>query len=235
MSKKKSDFFWTSYADLMTSLFFIMLVLFVLIIVVMKNDQIKLKKDNISLKHKLKVFELVDENIKPLKDDSTLFIYEKKYKRFKLAFDVKFRFDKSNLSNSNHIYNANLTHINVYNAGVKLKKIIDRLYNERQSNEILKNISYVVVIAGYASKGKGGDSENYNYQLSYKRALSLRDFWKERNINFEEKKYKELVDLQISGNGWGGIGRLPLEENNQRFLIQIFPKIGDVNEIISEK
>ena len=33
MKKQKESFFWTSYADLMTSLFFIMLVLFVLVIV----------------------------------------------------------------------------------------------------------------------------------------------------------------------------------------------------------
>ena len=32
MSQKKESFFWTSYSDLMTSLFFIMLVLFILVI-----------------------------------------------------------------------------------------------------------------------------------------------------------------------------------------------------------
>ena len=231
MSKKKSDFFWASYADLMTSLFFIMLVLFVLIIVVMKNDQLKLKKDNISLKHKLKVFDLVDKNIKPLKEDKNLFVYEKKYKRFKLAFDVKFNENKDNLSDPTQISNAFYTQKKVFSAGMKLKMIIDNLYKEQQTNDTLKNISYVVVIAGYASKTGG---ENENYQLSYRRALSLRDFWKNRFIDFEESKYKDLVDLQIAGNGWGGIGRTEIEENNQRFLIQIFPKIGDINESITE-
>ena len=33
--KQKESFFWTSYSDLMTSLFFIMLVLFVLVIVLL--------------------------------------------------------------------------------------------------------------------------------------------------------------------------------------------------------
>ena len=37
MKNKKESYFWTSYSDLMTSLFFVMLVLFVLIIVVLHN------------------------------------------------------------------------------------------------------------------------------------------------------------------------------------------------------
>ena len=35
MSQKKESFFWTSYSDLMTSLFFIMPVLFILVIVLL--------------------------------------------------------------------------------------------------------------------------------------------------------------------------------------------------------
>jgi len=39
MSKRSNDFFWLSYADLMTSLFFIMLVLFALVFSIMKYQQ----------------------------------------------------------------------------------------------------------------------------------------------------------------------------------------------------
>ena len=35
MAGKKESFFWTSYSDLMTSLFFIMLTLFILVIVLL--------------------------------------------------------------------------------------------------------------------------------------------------------------------------------------------------------
>ncbi len=35
MAQRKESFFWTSYSDLMTSLFFVMLVLFVLVIVLL--------------------------------------------------------------------------------------------------------------------------------------------------------------------------------------------------------
>ena len=37
MKKSKESFFWTSYSDLMTSLFIIMLVLFVLVIVLLNK------------------------------------------------------------------------------------------------------------------------------------------------------------------------------------------------------
>ena len=40
--KKSSDFFWVSFADLMTSLFFIMLVLFVLTVVYLRVEQNKI-------------------------------------------------------------------------------------------------------------------------------------------------------------------------------------------------
>jgi outer membrane protein OmpA-like peptidoglycan-associated protein len=230
MSKKKTDFFWASYSDLMTSLFFIMLVLFVLVIVVMKNNQLDLEESEAELKRKLKIFDLVDKNIQPLKKDTSLFVYEKKYKRFKLAFDVKFNLNKDNLSDPNQIKNPYLTQNKIIDAGKKLKKIIDNLNKERKLNNELKNISYVLVIAGYASSI---GEENPNYQLSYRRALSLRDFWKNNNIDFEKSKYSELIDLQIAGNGEGGIGRTLIDENNQRFLIQIFPKIGDINELMN--
>jgi outer membrane protein OmpA-like peptidoglycan-associated protein len=228
MSKKKNDFFWASYADMMTSLFFIMLVLFVLIIVVLKKEQNQTELEKKELEKRLQVFDLVDKNIKPLKEDTILFAYEKEYKRFKLAFDVKFIISKDNLSDPSQIYNALFTQQKIIEAGKKLKTIIDNLNTEKRSNSALKNISYVVVIAGYASRN---GEENSNYQLSYRRALSLRDFWKNNGIDFEDNQYSELVDLQIAGNGWGGIGRTSLEDNNQRFLIQIFPKIGDINEL----
>jgi hypothetical protein len=42
-----------------------------------------------------------------------------------------------------------------------------------------------------------------------------------------------LIDVQITGNGWGGVGRFKIDpplyvedRKNQRFIIQIVPKIG---------
>ena len=219
MSSKKSDFFWPSYTDLMTSLFFIMLVLYVLTYVRL-NTTIKLQKD------KLSIIEAVEENLKPLKKDTTLFRYEEQYKRFKLAFDVKFLPDKSQL-NDRELENYQPTVFNINKAGNKLQSVIKELKKAKDLNPKLKNVSYIIVIAGYASYSNNGD-ENYNYLLSYQRALNLRNYWRSLGIDFEAKEYNDLIDLQISGNGWGGIGRLNDNAANQRFLIQIFPKIGDI-------
>src|SRR5690349_13311515 len=90
MKNSNHDSFWPSYTDLMTSLFFIMLVLFLLV-------YIKQSKEIENLEHKLEIITAVEENLKPLKSDSLLFTYEEKYKRFKLAFDVQFVTDKSEI------------------------------------------------------------------------------------------------------------------------------------------
>jgi outer membrane protein OmpA-like peptidoglycan-associated protein len=217
MKKNKTDSFWPSYTDLMTSLFFIMLVLYVLTYVRL-NTTIKLQKE------KLAIIEAVEENLKPLKSDASLFVYEKAYKRFKLSFDVKFNNNKSSI-NEAELVNYTFTVDKIDKAGVKLKSIIDKLNKAKNDNEKLKNVSYILVIAGYASRT---GEEYHNYELSYQRALSLRNYWHSKGIDFESYEYKELIDLQISGNGWGGVGRENNDENNQRFLIQIFPKIGDI-------
>ena len=77
MKSKQENSFWPSYTDLMTSLFFIMLVLYVLTYVRLSST-IKLQKE------KLAIIETVEENLKPLKKDKSLFVYDEKYKRFKL-------------------------------------------------------------------------------------------------------------------------------------------------------
>lgn len=217
MNSKKTDFFWPSYTDLMTSLFFIMLVLFVLVFA-KQSRQIK------DLERQLAIVNAVDENLKPLKSDTSLFTYEENYKRFKLSFDVKFYPDKYKISESD-LENFSLTIDNIDKAGLKLKSIIDGLKKSKESDAKLKDVSYILVIAGYASKT---GEENHNYELSYQRALSLRNYWRTKGIDFESSVYNNLIDLQLSGNGWGGVGRQSNEEDNQRFLIQIFPKIGDI-------
>ena len=217
MKSEKNNAFWPSYTDLMTSLFFIMLVLFVLVF----TKQQKQIKD---LERQLAIVNAVDENLRPLKSDSTLFRYEEEYKRFKLSFDVKFEVDKYNI-NSGDLENYSATVNNVDNAGIKLKSVIQSLKKSKDSDVKMKDVSYILVIAGYASKT---GEEYHNYELSYRRALGLRNYWRSKGIDFEAAEFNNLIDLQISGNGWGGLGRSTKDQDNQRFLIQIFPKIGDI-------
>ncbi|MBE7169919.1 MAG: OmpA family protein [Williamsia sp.] len=218
MKSNKPDSFWPSYTDLMTSLFFIMLVLYVLTYIRL-NTTINLQKE------KLAIIETVEENLRPLKSDTSLFTYEEKYKRFKLSFNVKFRTDQFEISPS-QLENYGTTVAKIDRAGEKLLQIINQLQRSKESNPRLRNVAYILVIAGYASRT---GNEYHNYELSYRRALSLWQYWRDaKHINFESQGYKGLIDLQISGNGWGGVGRLSNETDNQRFLIQIFPKIGDI-------
>lgn len=222
MSKlRRESFFWTSFTDLMTSLFFVMLVLYVLTVLKL-NTTIKVQKE------KLSIIEAVEENLKPLKNDTILFAYEEAYKRFKLAFNVKFNKDKYAVGLDDHLLNPVETRNKIRDAGDQLKIVVDKLKIAKESNSKLKNVSYIIIISGYASNDN--TDKIHNYELSYKRALTLWSYWKQNNIDFEAPEYKDLIDLHIAGNGWGGIGRLPgkQEEDNQRFLIQVFPKIGDI-------
>lgn len=99
----------------------------------------------------------------------------------------------------------------------------------------MKDISYLMVISGSASRLKG-DDEDQSSILSYNRALFLYKYWKENlGIDFDSPQYHEIIELQISGVGFGGIGRFNTpynvnnvseEKKNQRFVISIAPKIG---------
>ena len=53
MAKNKQDSFWTSYSDLMTSLFFVMLVLFIICLVKIGGANRELKDKKGQLEHLL--------------------------------------------------------------------------------------------------------------------------------------------------------------------------------------
>lgn len=215
MSKKKTDFFWASYSDLMTSLFFIMLVLFVLVIVVMKNNQEEMAV-------KLKEFEKIEEIKKSLNNiDTNYFEYKPKYKKHVLKINVqypKLGFDIKNISNKNMLNKLIRT-------GLVIQRLI-KSTNIKSSN----NIKYLVIIEGQSSKdGYYKDKYLNNDVLSYLRALGLKEFWKDNGIDLVSLKNCELI---VAGSGEGGVPReMPDFKNpkNQRFLIHIIPKTGSIN------
>jgi hypothetical protein len=230
MKTKKDNSFWPSYTDLMTSLFFIMLVLYVLTYVRL-NSTIKLQKE------KLAIIEAVEQNLKPLKQDTLLFKYEKEYKRFVLAFKVKFHIGAEIITPETIDTKDPLWTISqIDEAGKKLLQTVNNLELEKRTNPSMKDVSYLLIISGNASN-LISEIEFDEYQRSYHRAWNLWSHWKEKGIDFEDKKYNGLIDLQIAGNGWGGVGRYERdpqnnfsnELNNQRFIIQIVPKIGNTN------
>lgn len=235
MKKKGESFFWTSFADLMTSLFFIVLVLYVLTYIMLKKKEKELVNTVADLKHKLEVYELVEQNLKPLKQDTLLFRYEENYKRFTLAFDMNFALGKSQIQRGD-LNNYDVTATKIESVGKQLQKTIDNLAKNKAENPAMNNVSYLVIISGYASHLLSG-SQVSDYDLSYQRAYNLWGYWQSIGIDFEANKYKGLIDLQIAGNGWGGVGRferdpenfMANETKNQRFIIQIVPKIGNTN------
>jgi len=235
MKKKSDGFFWVSFTDLMTSLFFIMLVLYILTYIMLKKNEKRLNEIVEVQKAKLAIIETVEENLKPLKEDTSLFRYEPSYKRFTLAFDVNFELGRYRIEQSD-LKNFVETASKIQDVGSQLQKTIDNLAKNKADNPSMKNVSYLVIISGYASHLLLGTQAS-DYDLSFQRAYSLWAYWKNIGIDFEANKYQGLIDLQIAGNGWGGVGRFERdpknfmlnETKNQRFIIQIVPKIGNTN------
>ena len=53
MAKESKSFFWASYADLMTSLFFVMLTLFIVVIIALNNARIDAIEQTAELQAKI--------------------------------------------------------------------------------------------------------------------------------------------------------------------------------------
>lgn len=204
MSKvKKESFFWTSYSDLMTSLFFVMLVLFVLTIVMLHKRMVQLEIAENLAQEQIDKIEEIEQATKDI--DPNYFIYNDEYKKHILNINVNF---PSGVSDMNSIDTT--TQEKLIEAG----RVIQGLIEEKTTKY---GIQYLLIIEGQASR----DNYARNYELSYARALNLSHFWKENGLDFGSN-----CELLISGIGTGGIMREKEELKNQRFLIHIIPKPG---------
>lgn len=199
---KKSNFFWASYADLMTSLFFIMLVLFVLVIAMMKRQQK-------ATEEQLKNIKEVQAAVKELPKE--YFAYDSIYKRFSLKQNIEFRINTDYFKNSND-------EEYLVKVGRSIKKLIDNLGQKYKGQDI----RYIVLIEGMTSS----DPYPKNYELSYLRALAVKKLWDRNNIHLNPS----VCEIQITGSGTDGVGRFDSrnDRKNQRILIQVIPKIGNL-------
>lgn len=224
--KNQSNFFWASYADLMTSLFFIMLVLFVLSIAVtkkknsdrndieLKNNELKNELDELKTKYfatenQLQKIIEIQNAVKELPSD--FFQYDERHKRFALNRQIKFDAMSSIINSNDKEF--------LLEVGYSIFFLIERMKNQYLN----QNIKYMIIIEGMASK----DSYEHNNELSYERALALYNLWINNNIYFDNS----ICELQIAGSGVNGVGRSDIESENQQFLIQIIPKIGNINKL----
>ena len=105
---------------------------------------------------------------------------------------------------------------------IKVGNSIQKLINDLKTKYSQQDIKYVVIIEGMASNDNFSD----NFPLSYKRAWAVLKLWQEQNIVLDPT----VCEIQVAGSGSEGIGRFPKKEEfkNQRILIQIVPKIGEI-------
>lgn len=225
MKEKKESFFWTSYSDLMTSLFFIMLTLFVLVIVLLwKRMEVT--------EQQLKEIKKVEASTKELAR-SNHFVYKAEYKKYVL--NVRCFFEETKYELKDLQTNTDTLH----QAGLEIKEFLDR----NNANQ------YLLIIEGQASRNSSKFT-NANYDWSFQRALTLMKFWKDVcHIDFGAN-----CEIQIAGSGDGRYNfgytggentsqfklldatlmreRGIKEKENQRFIIHIIPKniIDDTEE-----
>ena len=214
----KKSLFWTSYSDLMTSLFFTMLVLFVVVVVAMgivnKRLQEALNHAVVTIEHQEQVLKL-KEQFQTLATSTSL-DYDSERKMFYVKDFVGIEIFQPNQDVIKPIYLDKVDKV-----GRDIKNILNALTNSSG------RFKYQLVIEGTAAipykelKAGTYDPDNIDmYLLSYRRALALYQRW--RHLNLRENN----TEIIIAGSGFNGINRDDkIEDNNKRFIIQIIPKI----------
>lgn len=251
--KRKIDLFWASYADLMTSLFFVMLILFVVSIVIINittdNAAEKIKgiegrlsekeAENVSLKQEL----LSNvERIGTLQD--TLANYKVREEDYQKLLNLENTFRSLSANGSLRYDERHRTFIAKDFEGIEIfdsqkasisKKYlptVDKVGEDLQTllYELNKEsnglISYVLIIEGNTANTWDHQYDANNeasYLLSFQRAMALYKRWLSKGINLRQYN----TEIQICGSGMNGINRdMENEENNKRFVIQIIPKVS---------
>ena len=203
--KEREPYFWTSYSDLMTSLFFVMLVLFVLTITLLHTRIVASEKERAATQSQLDKIAEIEESVNRI--DANYFEYNDIYKKHILKIKVNFPVGVSEM-----ISVDSNTRNQLLKAGIAIQTSLNELKKE------FPDIKYLLIIEGQSSN----DSYARNYELSYERALALNKFWLDSNVDFGDN-----CEVIISGSGIGGTMRDTNKEiNNQRFLIHIVPKPG---------
>lgn len=185
-----------------------MLVLYVLTFAALK---IRTNQIEIQLR-KWEEIQKIEKSINEIDKTERYFSYSSEYKKHILKINIGFERGSADIDDIGEAQQADLI-----GAG---NMIIDLINSFGQQD----NVKYLVIIEGQASK----DGWSGNYKLSYERALSLLGFWQKKGIRIDTLDNCEML---IAGSGEGGIPRLEPDEppNNQRFLIHIIPKVGDIN------
>lgn len=206
-SDNRKSLFWTSYSDLMTSLFFAMLVLFVVVVVAM-GKSIHINKE------KVDKITSIENSIKNI--DSTWFEYNDKFKKHVLKIDVSFPPRESDIK-----YIPLEKREDLYQAALAIDKFLNKAEKEYGDS-----VNYLLIIEGQASN----DHYPENFELSYARALAFYNYL-QNNRHLDLKR--DNCEVLICGSGTQGTMRSYPDNasnyKNQRFLIHILPKPGTID------
>ena len=148
---KKESYFWTSFSDLMTSLFFVMLVLFVLTIALLHKRMVDIENERKATQLQLDKIKEIEESVRNI--NSEYFEYDSLFKRHTLKnIDVSFQTGSSNI---NDIPKNQLTRL--LEVGRSIRGFVDDVTTKNS------NVKYLLIIEGQSSK----DYYPKNYELSY--------------------------------------------------------------------
>jgi hypothetical protein len=207
---KKSGFFWVSYGDLMTSLFFVMLVLYVISFTILQSKQSELQAAADQLQ-KLEDIQLALEGL-----DENYFKFDRVNKRYKLQVTTSFKSGSPNIIDIPPALRQKL-----FNAGKVLYAKVEQVIKENPT------VDYLLVIEGNTQRSNQNwiTMPDAGYLLSYKRALSLFNYWKSRGLDFRD--LGSQCEIIIAGSGYFGYSRdQSNERNNRKFSIQVTSKVG---------
>ena len=207
---KKTGFFWVGYADLMTSLFFIMLVLYVISFTILKSKQSELQ----AAADQLEMINNVQLALEGL--DPDYFSFDHVNKRYRIKNDISFESGSSDITNIPLAKRKEL-----FKAGTALYNKVKGIIRDNPK------VDYLLIIEGNTQRSYNNwiTMPNKGYELSYKRALSLFNYWKSRGLDFRD--LGSQCEIIIAGSGYFGYSRdIDNESNNRKFSIQVTSKVG---------
>lgn len=231
---KKSNLIWLGYADLMTSLFFVMLVMFV--VAFTKYIDLSNKVEGV----KEQIGELEVENKQLIEQKNRLRVSQEKFKKIneittaldKMSDESYFRFNKA--CKRHELVHGGLFDFNSFVIKGNQKPMLIQVGRELASiiNQVKveDGVQYMLVIEGRAGRFEDEEmNSKYNTfakRLSYERAKALYDLWIDNYIRFDE----DLCQVIISGSGFEGSCRYARNEEikNRSFVIQLIPKVGEI-------
>ena len=242
--KDRTKFFWISYSDLMTSLFFVMLVLFAITMVKLTtSDPDKLIDENKRLRAQVDSLKMQVDSLGAkndvLRDSLGKAILTLDQQREYIDIVQQFKPLKESgkfiyLPNSSKYVAKDFLGIEIFDPdkgeilpqyrqqtiaiGKEIVKVLSAL---KQSNP---NYTYVLVIEGNTANDPShpiSKDAPGSYRLSYERALAVYNLWKSNGIDMRQYN----TEVLLSGSGMNGWDRDKEERNNKRFSIQIIPRI----------